>query len=190
MNSQLLNPWIMRINYTYEEISHDFLIVIMDEWRQCCISLFLWNHSSECGFPCNLSQYYNYSPQHIWNDFLHSGYKGQRCIVSESAYSNSDDEQWDVLQSPRPPSSLLVSLLPCSLPIEATMFMVIISPSERSQRAPWCSWCLTVRGQKVFRHHEDSIPTEMEHLLSTAWAFCTFAFVFILSFLPIVRAFF
>lgn len=126
---------------------------------------------------------YNHSPQHIWNDFLHSGYKGQRCIVFESAYSNSDDEQWDVLQSPRPPSSLLISLLPCSLPIEATMFMVIISPSQRSQRAPWCSWRLTVRGQKNLQaprgQHTNRNGTPAQYCLGFLH-FC-FCFYFVIS---------
>lgn len=62
----------------------------------------------------------------------------------------------------------------------------------KSPKAWSCSQWLNVthiREEKDFKHHEDRSPTEIKCMHSYAWAFYTFAFVFILSLLPIVRAF-
>lgn len=158
----------MRINCTYDSLEGNH--GNQAEWRQFCTSLFFETTAQ------NMDSYvmwanYNHSPQHIWNNFLHSHYEGQRCMVLESTYSNSDEQWGGCSPSPRPPSCQLVSAITMFPSYRGYCVHGHYRPITEKPKSSVIQLVANCQGKKGFKHHEDRMPTETECLTNTAWAF-------------------
>lgn len=150
-----------------------------------CTTLFFQTAAQNMGSHCN------FSPFKPFSNNTHNGIISYYWhVVFESVYSTSENnEVFSIMQASFQPIDKTCNH---AVFISRPWSQSVSPPPMKSPKAPSCSQWLNVthgREEKDFKHHEDRTPTEIKCMHRYALAFYIFAFVFILSLLPIVRAF-